>query len=259
MLKAVLASKAEHDALPEAMRKEYKESDGKYTLDVEGGLVPAGEVLEIKTKLAEFRDNNRTMHGELERLRPLATKFEGVDPDEYRELKEEMGKLRSKGVKGIDDIQAAINKAVADAVKPVADKLAEEAKARETAQKQADDGKFRELVSAAATTAGVSSTAIRHVLREAAQVFELKDGKLSPKEGVKHPTDPLKDMNTTDWLQQLSKTDDYLFAGSNGAGAPGAPAGGTKPGVKKLINPSPEEMGQHMDALSKGEMVVERR
>jgi hypothetical protein len=258
-LKAVLASKAELDALPEAVRKEYVERDGKIALDLEGGFISNTEALELKTKLSEFRDNNRKMFTELEELRPVAKKFEGVDPEEYKQLKIEIGDLRKKGVSKPDDVQQAIDKAVAAAVKPVTDALNAEKASREAAQRRADEGTFRELVSADATKAGVSPTALRHVLREAESMFSLKDGSLVPKEGVKHPTDPLKELTPNDWLQNLAKTDAYLFATSNGSGAPGGTGGSGRPGTKRLINPSPEEMGQHMDAIAKGEMIVVRQ
>jgi hypothetical protein len=258
-LKPTLATKAEVDALPEAVRGLYTEKDGKFRLDVEGDFVPATEAQELKTKLAEFRDNNRTMHGELESLRPLAKKFEGVDPDEYKTLKSEVETLKKRGIAKPEDVQALIDTAIAKATKPLADELTNERKNREAAQKAADDATFRELITAQANTAGVSPTALRHVLREAELVFELKDKALTPKAGVKHPTDPLKDMTPNDWLLQLAKTDDYLFKENKGGGAPGAGGGGPKPGAKRLINPTPVEMGQNLDAIAKGEMVVVRQ
>src|SRR5215212_7534548 len=96
-LKATLASKADYDALSEAVRALYTEKDGKYTLDVEG-VVLASEAADLKAKLDDFRTNNRTLHNELETLRPLTKKYEGVDPDEYRAQKDELAKLKGKGI-----------------------------------------------------------------------------------------------------------------------------------------------------------------
>jgi hypothetical protein len=253
-LKATLASKAEYEALAEPVRALYVEKDGKYALDVDDA-----EKVDLKTKLAEFRDNNRTMHGELEKLRPLQAKFEGVDPEEYKSLKEEVAAMKKKGVKDPSDIDGIVKAAVAAAVKPLQDEIASERTKRDEAQKAADAGKFRELVSADATKAGVAPSAVRHVLREAELVFALKDGQLAPREGVKHPTDPLKEMTPSDWLGQLAKTDAYLFEASNGGGSrPGSKPDGSHPGAKRLINPTAEEMGQHVDALAKGEMTIVR-
>ncbi len=261
-LKFTLASKAELDALPEGVRALYVERDGKYVLDADDS-----DIKDLKTKLAEFRDNNRTLHAELEKLRPLAQKFEGIDPDEYRDLKAEVTKLKKKGVDRPEDIDALIKTSVENALKPVQQELEKERKIREEAQRAADEGKFKELLTADANKAGIAATAMRHVLRDAKDFFELKDGKLVPREGVKHPSDPLKEMTTDAWFGTLAKSDPYLFeanvgggAGGNGrrGGAENGGLGQRKPNARQLINPTPEEMGQHVDAIAKGDMVVVR-
>lgn len=260
-LKATLATKADLDALPEATRSLYAEKDGKFVLDVEGGLANPTELHELKTKVAEFRDNNLVLTKKVTDLEPLVTKFKDVDPDEYKTLKAEHEKLKGKGVKGADDLQAAIDAAVTAATKPITEKLAAEEQARLKAQREADQARFRELVSADATKAGVTPKSLRHVIREAEEKFELKDGALTPKTGVKHPTDPLKTLTTSDWLQDLAKSDDNLFEPSTGGGANGnkGGGGGGRPGAKQLINPTPEEMGRLSKEIAKGEVVVVRQ
>lgn len=258
-LKATIATKADLDQLPEPQRALYTEKDGKFVLDVEG-MAPATELHDVKTKLAEFRDNNVALTKKVTELEPLVTKFKDVDPDEYKTLKAEADKLKKKGLTKADDLEAAITAAVQQATKPLADKLAAEEQARITAQRAADQARFRELVTADATKAGVTPKSVRHVIREAEEKFELKDGTLAPRAGMKHPSDPLKELTPADWLQDLAKTDDYLFEPSTGGGANGnSGGGGGRPGAKQLINPTPEDMGRHMDAIAKGEMVVVRQ
>lgn len=256
-LKPTLANKTEVDALDLSLRTLYVERDGKFVLDVEG-MVPSTEIHDLKLRVAEFRDNNINLTRERDTLKAAAAKFEGIDPDEAKTIKVEYEKLKGKGVKGADDLQNAINAAVAAATKPINDKLAEESSAREKAQRAADDARFRELFTADASKSGVKSSSLRHVLREAGDKFELKDGVIVPKPGIKHPTDPLKTLSTTDWLQDLAKTDDYLFEPSVGGGANGSGGGGGG-NARKLINPTPEEMGRNMDAIAKGDMVVVRQ
>jgi len=79
-LKAVL-EKLE-DA-PEAVRSFYEERDGKFHLALEGdsGFVPA-------SKLHEFRDSNRKLNAELKAAAEKLKQYDGVDPDEYRKLKD---------------------------------------------------------------------------------------------------------------------------------------------------------------------------
>lgn len=254
-LKYSISQKAEFDALAEPVRALYTEKDGKWTLGVEG---EAPEHTELKVKLSEFRDNNRTMHGELEQLRPLKDRFKDVDPDEYRTLKTKAADLENKGIKTPEDLQKAINAAL----KPVTDRLEATEKARLDAQASADRARFRELINVDAAKAGVRPQSLRHVLREAEDKFELKNDVLVPKTGTKHGTDPLKEANVVDWLQDLSKTDEYLFGESVGGGASGgnrSGVGGFRQGAKELLNPSPEEMGRHMDDIASGKTVVVRR
>lgn len=257
-LKAVLASKADVDALPEAMRSLYKEENGKWVLDVEGVAASPAEVLELKTKLGEFRENNRTMHGELEKLKPLLDKFKDVDPDEYRNLKAEIEAMRAKGVTRPEDIASLVDAAVAKKTKSLEDKVEAEKAIRLEAQKKVEDAMFRDLVTAEATKAGVAQNSMRFVIHDAEASFMLKDGALVPREGVKHPTEPHKDLTPTDWLTNLAKTNGNLFESSNGGGARPPQGGGGKPGVKKLINPSATEMGQYVSEIAKGEVVVVR-
>jgi len=259
-LKAVLEKKADLDALPEAQRGLYTEKEGKFLLDIDGGFVSPSDHQALKTQLGEFRDNNRTLHGELEQLRPLKAKYEGIDPDEYKTLKAEVEKLKGKGVGKADDLQAAIDAAVEKANKPLRDKLASEEAARVKAQQAADSARFRELFTAEATKAGVRASALEFVLPKAETAFELKDGAIAPRNGAKHPTEPHKDLTTADWLQHLAKTSDYLFEPSTGGGATGNGHGsGGRPHAKQLINPTPLEMGRHAKEIAKGEMVVVRQ
>ncbi len=254
-LKVIIAAKPELDALPEAVRALYIEKDGKWTLD---GLVAESDLTTLKTKVGEFRDNNITMAKELEDLRPLKDKFKDVDPEEYKTLKTKAKQLETQGIKTADDLKAVIDAAV----KPLTDRLDASEKARQTAQQAADDSRFRELVSADATKAGVKAQSLRHVLREAQEKFELKDGTLKPRAGVKHHSDPLKELTTADWLEELARTDDYLFGDSVGGGAANDTrrgGGGRQGVVKELINPSPEEMGRNMDDIASGKIVVVRR
>jgi hypothetical protein len=260
-LKAVLPSKTDVDALPESVRAFYKQSGDKFVLDLEGapeGFVTATEHLNLKTQLAEFRDNNRSLFAKVQELEPLKAKFEGVDPDEYKRLKKA---VEDKGGKKGDDLEAIIQNAVAAATKPIADKLAQsEAQAAE-ARAAANRSKFREIVGQHAAKARVRATGQRHVLREAEEIFEYKPeiDDLVPKNGRKDPSDPLKDLTPAAWLLQLAKSDDYLFEPSVGAGTSGNGTGGTPSHAKELVNPTPEEMGRHRDAIAKGEMVVVRR
>src|SRR5262245_10743705 len=259
-LKAVLEKKADLDALPEAQRGLYTDKDGKSLLDIDGGFVSPSDHQALKTQLGEFRDNNRTLHGELEQLRPLKAKYEGIDPEEYKTLKAELEKLKGKGVGKADDLQATIDAAVEKSNKPLREKLEASEKAALAAQQAADRARFRELFTGEATKAGVRTSALDLVLPQAETSFELKDGAIVPRAGAKHPSEPHKDLTTADWLQHLAKTKDYLFEPSTGGGATGNGHGsGGRPHAKQLINLTRLEMGRHAKEIAKGEMIVVRQ
>jgi hypothetical protein len=257
-----IVTKAEHEGLDIATKAFYKPSaDGtNFVIDVDGGYVPPAEVNDLKTKLGEFRDYNRAMHGELEQLRPLKTKYEGIDPEEVKRLKALEADMKAKGVQP-DKVDEAIKTAVAAATKPLADALESEQKARKEADARARKARFDQLVEEKATAARVKANARKHVLREAEQSFELnaEGTALVPRQGVKHPTEPHKDLTPDDWMGHLAKTEDFLFEQSSGGGATGGGGRLGQPGAKELVNPTSEEMGAHAVAIAKGEMVVVRR
>lgn len=258
-LKQVLTSKTEFDALPEAVRSEYTAREDKWYLNVEG-MVTKTEHDEMKVKLAEFRDNNRALHNEVEELKPLKIKLKDIrDVDaflaEHATLKSQVEEFKRKGITDVSGLQAAIDAAM----KPVNEKLEAAEKARIKAEEASNDARFRELITADATKAGVRPTSVRHVLREAADKFEYKNGVIVAKAGVKHPTEPLKDYTPTDWLGDLAKSDENLFGESTGGGANGDRRPPPPANVKQLINPSPEEMGKHMDDIAAGKAVVIRQ
>lgn len=258
-LKQVLTTKTEFDALPEAVRAEYTEKDGKWLLNVEG-MVTKTEHDELKVKVAEFRDNNKTLFEENKELKPLKEKLKGItDLDaylaEHNTLKAQVDEFKKKGITDVSGVQAAIDAAL----QPVKDQLKTAETARVEAEKRANESRFRELITADATKAGVRPTSVRHVLREAEEKFEFKNGAIVPKAGVKHPTDPLKDLTPLDWLGELAKTDENLFGESSGGGAGDGRQRVPPANVRQLINPSPEEMGKNMDDIASGKAVVVRQ
>jgi hypothetical protein len=71
--------------------------------------------------------------------------------------------------------------------------------------------RFRDLIEREALMTDVMPRAIRHVVRDAADVFELKDDQLVPKHGDTDPGDPLTPLSPSRWLQQLKTKEPFLF------------------------------------------------
>ncbi len=71
---------------------------------------------------------------------------------------------------------------------------------------------FRMAITEQALLHGVHPTAVRLVLPEAEDVFELHSGAVVPRNGQTDPGDPLAPLTPERWLQGLATTDAYLFA-----------------------------------------------
>lgn len=90
-LKAVLASKADVDALPEALRGLYIEQDGKFVLDAEVEEHP--KVGGLKSALKKERDAVATADKE---FRALRERIGDMDPDKAREALKQIQALADK-------------------------------------------------------------------------------------------------------------------------------------------------------------------
>lgn len=259
-LKALLTSQAEVDALPEALRGLYVETNGKFVLDIDD-VAALPKVAEINSRLAEFRQNNIGLTakvGELDALKAQIEKFKDVDPEEYRRLKAEFEKLPGKG-KGADgkdtDIAALIAAQVAAQVGPLKAALDAEKAERSKAQQRADSAALREAIAAVATKKGVKATALKHVLREAEDVFQVVNGEVKAREGRFSAENAGNPLTADEWLGSLAKSDDYLFEPTQGSGAPPRP-GQPRAGVRTITADEMSKPG-NLEKVAKGELIVQ--
>lgn len=257
--------------VPEPIRGEYEPHNGAYRLKVEGdlpGFVPA-------QKHAEFRDNNvkllkalgaDTVEAALQRaglfgaITPerLAA-LKDIDPAEYQTLKAQVADLEKKGVKKPDDVQTAIQAALdsfkAGVVKPLQDQLAaasEQAKAKDA---RLADQALRATIGERFTKAGgkADPAVVKFIVDQAKAAFHVVDDKVVAADGRYGANgDPL---TVEEWIASATKDYAFAFGPSHGGGAnPGAGGGtgGPKPGVKQLVNPTPEQLGQLNFVQGKG-------
>lgn len=260
-LKLSHATRADFDALPESVRALYVEKDGRFVLDIEGAVISEAEHNALKTKVAEFRENNTKLTNSNAELSATLDKFKDIDPAIAREAIAASTKLKGKlGAKDGDDIEAMLNRAIDARVKPIEEKLTASEQQRTAAQAEAARLALREKITGIATKAGVNAASLRHVLREAEETFEVKDGAVVAREGKRNPVDALKDYTPEVFIEHLERNDPYLFKTSSGTGADGGNGGVRKPGgdaVKVLTNPTPEEKGRHMADIASGKVRVE--
>jgi hypothetical protein len=251
-LKAKL-SKDEHAKLSADLQAAYREKDGVFLLDAEG-VVTQDEFDAQESKLAEFRDNNRALHGKLKQ-------FDGIDPDAHRALVAESDKWKKSGVQKPDDIQAMIAAALATAQKETDERLKKIETERDQAQRSLSEKSLEDALWDVGVKA-IRESARPDFLARAKRLFTFEDGKVVAKDGDKplyskrrgHTTDPLtidEYVNDPDWLV---KDGDHLFKTSQGSGA--RKNDQTVDGARVLAN-DPAVLGANLDAMAKGSVLVQ--
>lgn len=213
------------DGVPEAMHSLYAESNGKFVLQVDGA-VP-------KTRVDEFRNNNLALKRQLDEMN---VRFDGVDPEVFRELSSQATKLRDKKLVDsgkFDELMAARVEAMkADHDAKYGALKTERDATKSQLESLLIDGALRD----AAMKASVRATAIDDVLLRGRQTFRLADGKATAFDGDKalygKDSEPLA---VSDWVVGLAERAPHLFEPSNGGNAPkgGSQSAGGKNTIKR--------------------------
>lgn len=177
------------EAIPEGMEQFYQEKDGKFVLAVEGLPQPedkTAEITTLKTKLDEFRNNNRELYTKLQKL-------EGVDNS------------------------AQLDELVKQAVAANTQKLTAIEQEKATLMAQLEEVIVSDKIKEAAVRYGVAETALQDVLNRAKLTFTVKDGKPLPKNGAVDGDGNV--LSPDAWVKALAVEAPHLFSPSVGAGA----------------------------------------
>lgn len=252
-LKAVLSK----EEIPDGLQEHYQEKDGKYYLSVEG-MAPECQLAEARQKAAEFRDNNIKYLKEREDMVSRLKNYEGIDPEEYRSLKEQTKKLETKGVKNPDDIESLINRKLEDVTKNLGSRIQAIEQEKAELHRQIEFKELEKTLSDAARKAKVRDVAMEDAIRRGMQVYKLVNGKVVPTSGdsiLYSQQDLDKTMPAEEFYQILSKSAPHLFEPSSGGGASNT-MGGTSQNAMTLTNPSKEEFGKNLEAIAKGKVRV---
>lgn len=197
--------------IPDPLKEFYtKADDGKFYLQAEGA-VP-------KTKLDEFRNTNITLAKERDDLK---TRFTGVDPDEYKTLKERKELLDQGKLIQADGLEAAVKQRVAKMNEEHTATLSKiEQRAAQAEAKIAEYMIDGELIKAG-TELGLKKTAAQDLILRGRQVFTMKDGKLVATGQDGQPAfGPTGEYQTPrEYVQGLLKTASHLFDENSGGGA----------------------------------------
>lgn len=249
------------DKVPEGARTFYEQKDGKYHLNLDGtptGFVPAADLAAANGRVVEFRDKNVALMQEVEPLRKLKTDVGDLDINAARVALTKVGELEKKGVKGADDLTAAITAAAEAAVKPVREALAAAQQESLDRAKKLEEKEFNESITKAFIDAGGKPSAAAFVVNEARGSFEVKDGKVVAKSTKFSAVTAGAPLPVSEWLTDFAKSHDYVFEPSGGAGARKVDGASTlKPGQTVLKDPTPQQLGEHAKDIASGKMKVE--
>jgi hypothetical protein len=198
------------EEVPEAARSLYVEQDGEFFLPVEG-MVP-------KEKLDEFRTNNVELKKQLE---GLVERYDGVDPDVFRELSAKAQKERDKKLIDSGKVEEMVNERL-NAAKAGFDK---ERKSFEDSNKkltvQLEGLLIDNAVRDASARSGVRPGAVDDVLLRARQVFKIIEGNAVAYDGEKQIFGATgSPITVAEYIaDKLAPAAPHLFESSQGSGA----------------------------------------
>lgn len=255
-------TKDAYEKLPDVLKSEYKKSDtgDDFVLDTDD--------TDYKSKLDEFRTNNRTLHNRVEEMNSRLEKLKDIDPEKYQRAlkaldemdKTEEGKLIKEGKidevikRRLETVKVEIEAQVKAKDKAI-EKLTQE---RDSYRNELAGLRIEQITSGSIAKVGrVRQGALEDVMFRARAVWSLdENGKLVAKKPdgslIYGPSaDPL---TPDEWAQGLVKSAPHLFepAGGGGAGGGAKPAGDTK----VLNQPSAADFGKNLEAIATGKVSV---
>lgn len=192
------------ESVPEGMEQFYKESDSGFVLAVEGLPQPAAQddskqqLAEMKAKLDEFRDNNRSLHAQLKST-----------PAGVEELVQQAVSANNKKLQTAEDQLKQLQSQLEEVI--VSDKIKE-----------------------AAIKYGVAETAIQDILNRGKSTFTVKDGKPLPIAGQVDADGNV--LSPEAWVKGLTTEAPHLFKQSVGGGALKSVPGGQAPSKNPLAD-----------------------
>jgi hypothetical protein len=249
-------------SVAEPLRSLYEQRAGQWVLALDGtppGFVAEAEHNTLKNQHAEFRDNNRSLNGTVTALQEKLKSFDGLDVDAAKAALANAKALADKGIKGGDDLAAAINAAVTAATAPVVSEL-KALKDSEAKTKQALATKeLEQALTAAGIKAGVDEKALPDYLARGLRTFTLEEGRPVAKAAdgtlIRKSGEPI---TPEQWAADLAAEASHLFKPSSGGGAQGS--GGGRPGGDAGIRTIPAGStltAQDVNDLAAGKAVRE--
>ena len=186
----------------------------------------------VKTKLDEFRSNNVKLMKEME---TLASKFEGIDVDTYKEMSAKQEQMRSKKLIDAGKIDELLEEKTKQMREVHNKELNKTTEVNQSLQDQLAKLVIDNAVRDSATKAGVVDTGMDDILLRSKSVFSLVEGKAVPTDAqgntiFGHGTS--EPMSVKEWVNAQMDVAPHLFKSSSGGGS----SHGTRPSGTKSQN-----------------------
>lgn len=216
------------DDVPEAFREFAREVDGKVTLD----LVPGAEVVGLRRKVDELHESRKS----------LIAKYDGINVDEYKALKESGGQVK--------DLDNRL-KIAAENEKKAADRAAAlEARLREKAKQTAITAALAEKGGEVALLEPVVSRMV-DVIEEGDDIHVVvrnPDGSVRFKDGAGNR------FGVADLLDSMMKDDRYKRAFNVAVGSGGGAVTSTAGGSKAVNINDARGYGDNLEEIARGKV-----
>ena len=211
------------DSVPENLRDQYKEVDGKFRLDLDGYEDPAG----LKSALQSEREAAKAANRQVNAWKAL-----GKTPEEIQALlqhleTDEDAKLISAG-KLDEVVKKRTERMQADYDKKLQSESESRTKAEGKAAKLAERA-LQAVLRDAAARAGALPEALDDVVRRGAGTWVLNDeGDVVAMNGdeVMLGKDGKKPLSPQEWAESIRDSAPYFWPVMRGSGAPGSSGGG---------------------------------
>lgn len=201
------------DGVDAALQPFYEKNEqGKYFLQVQGMVA--------KSVVDEFRTNNIDLSNKLKT-------FEGVDPKDYKRLKDLESKFTGKPDEAA--VETEVQKRVGTMKSEYEGKIKTLSESNTTMGNQLQTLVVDSAIRTAAIKTGVRPEAVDDVLLRGKSVFKFENGAAIPYDSKGQPIygkDGTTHMTPEEWTGSLKKTAPHLFPQSTGSGANGTGKGG---------------------------------
>lgn len=256
-VKLVVTKKEE---IPSGMETEYKEKDGKFFLDLDGDVVPKGD-------LNEFRNNNIELLKEKEKLMKDLAKYEGLDINEIKDalkLKQQKEDQKLIDAGKVDElVEQKVERMRQDfegkntALQASLDDLIGE---RDKLDSQLSNVLIDSQIQAAVNEVGKPrSGAMQDILNRGRSLFKLQDGTPVPVGADGNPIyakDGKTVMTFKEWAVGLQENAGYLFESASGGGSFGNSNNNNNSGGSTIRRNDTEAFGRNLEDIAKGKVVV---